>query len=184
MTWELAPTINPAPTRLLHNLCPPSLLNIFPKLFWDFRPLSCFFLFYRPRPFFEGFYDQCWLWKRGTGKRIFCYTSLFIWCQKSTFTTDPFPNLLLLVKKTWHRWTLCTQKTPLMQSLSGGRTVGNQVLSPPLPNTHQVQNLSGPPLKIHLCCHQVYLANQVYNMHQVSLGCQLCPYNCETITFT
>ena len=169
MTREPAPTINRAPTRLLHNLCPPSLLNIFPKLFWDFRPLSCFFLFYRPRPFFEGFYDQCWLWKRGTGKRIFCYTSLIIWCQKSAFTTDPFPNLLLLVKKTWHRWTLCTQKTPLMQSLSGGRTVGNQVLSPPLPNTHQVQNLSGPPLKIHLCCHQVYLANQVYNMHQVSL---------------
>ena len=89
-----------------------------------------------------------------------------------------FQTFSCWLKKTWHRWTLCTQKTPLMQSLSGGRTVGNQVLSPPLPNTHQVQNLSGPPLKIHLCCHQVYLANQVYNMHQVSAGCQLCPYDC------
>ena len=69
-------------------------------------------------------------------------------------------------------------KTPL-QSASGGRLGGNQVLSPPLmPNTHQVQNPSLAPSKIHFCCHQVYLANQVYNMHQVSPGCQLCPYNC------
>ena len=111
-------------------------------------------------------------------KRIFDYASI-IWRRKSVFFSRQihFQTLSSWKKKTWHRWTLCTQ-TPL-QSASGGRLGGNQVLSPPLmPNTHQVQNPSLAPSKIHFCCHQVYLANQVYNMHQVSPGCQLCPYNC------
>ena len=102
-----------------------------------------------------------------------------IWRQKSVFfTTDPFPNPLFLEEKNMAPLNALHPKTPL-QSASGGRLGGNQVLSPPLmPNTHQVQNPSLAPSKIHFCCHQVYLANQVYNMHQVSPGCQLCPYNC------
>ena len=139
-------------TRSLLNLCPLEIFTFAPSL--AFNLLT--------PPIFKGSDSRCWLSKRGTGKGSLDVLVNFSLIMSSLLkvtsgkpqvsnivSKDPFPALLLLVKKgKWHCWTLCTQ-TPLQPS-GGVRNEGNPVLSPPLlPNTHQV-HLFPPHPHFHL----------------------------------
>ena len=163
-------------TRSLLNLCPLEIFTFAPSL--AFNLLT--------PPIFKGSYSRCWLSKRGTGKGsldvLVKFSLVMSGLLKVTsgkpqvsniVSKDPFPALLLLVKKengTVERFApkhLCSRRAVFAM-----REI--QCWVPPCCQTPTRCTFSLlTPISIFFCC-QVYLANQVYNMHQVSSGCELC----------